>query len=70
MRDGMKRESKILLRKAIDSLVLSIEHFNRSWDRGREEAVLILMDRSFELLLKAIIVHRNGMIRGNDVSLF
>jgi len=59
----MKRETKILLGKAIDSLVLSIEHFNRPWDKGREEAVLILMDRSFELLLKAIIVHRNGKIR-------
>ncbi|MBL7203530.1 MAG: hypothetical protein ISS63_04250 [Desulfobacteraceae bacterium] len=59
----MKREAKILLGKAIDSLVLSIEHFNRPWDKGREEAVLIFMDRSFELLLKAIIVHRNGKIR-------
>jgi hypothetical protein len=39
--------------------VLTIGHFNRAWDRGTE-AVLILLDRAFELLLKAIIVHRAG----------
>ena len=43
-----------------NSLVLAVDHFNRAWDRGRTEAVLILLDRSFELLLKAIIVHRAG----------
>jgi hypothetical protein len=59
----MKREVRVLFEKAIDSLVLSIEHFNRPWDRGREEAVLILLDRSFELLLKSAIVHRGGKIR-------
>lgn len=45
------------------SLVLSIDHFNRPWDRGRSEVVLILLDRAFELLLKAIIVHKGGKIR-------
>lgn len=30
---------------------------------GRTEAVLILLDRAFELLLKSIIVHRDGSIR-------
>jgi hypothetical protein len=59
----MKKEVKILLGKSIDSLVLSVEHFNRPWDRGREEAVLILLDRSFELLLKAVILHKGGKIR-------
>lgn len=59
----MKRRAKILLEKAIDSLVLSIEIFNRPWDRGRHEAVLIFLDRSFELLLKASIVERGGRIR-------
>jgi len=59
----MKKEVKIILAKAIDSLVLSVEHFNRPWDRGREEAVLILLDRAFELLLKAIIQHKGGRIR-------
>ena len=44
-------------------LVLAVDHFNRVSDRGRTEAVLIMLDRAFELLLKAIIVHRNGKIR-------
>jgi len=59
----MKREAKFLLNKSLDSLILSIEHFNRPWDTGRNEIVLILLDRSFELLLKASIVHKNGRIR-------
>jgi hypothetical protein len=59
----MKRETRLLFDKAVDSLILSIEHFNRPWDRGREEVVLILLDRSFELLLKAAIVHKGGKIR-------
>jgi hypothetical protein len=59
----MKKEAKVLLLKSIDSLFLAVEHFNRPWDRGRPEAVLILLDRSFELLLKAVIIHRGGRIR-------
>ena len=59
----MKREARVLLSKAMDSLLLSIDHFNRPWDRGRHEAVLVMMDRGFELLLKAAIVHRGGRIR-------
>lgn len=59
----MKREVKNLLAKSTDSVLLSIEHFNRPWDRGRHEAVLVLLDRSFELLLKSVILHRGGRIR-------
>src|ERR1019366_1620146 len=46
-----------------DSLVLSIEFFNRPWERGRVEAVLILLDHSFEMLLKAAILQKGGRIR-------
>jgi hypothetical protein len=56
----MRKECKTLHLKAIDSIVLAVDHFNRAWDRGRTEAVLILLDRAFELLLKAIIMHRAG----------
>ena len=56
----MLKESKTLHAKAVDSLILAVDHFNRAWDRGRTEAVLILLDRSFELLLRAIIVQRAG----------
>ncbi len=59
----MRHEAKVLLHKALDSLFLAIDHFNRPHDRGRPEAVLMLIDRAFELLLKATIVHRGGKIR-------
>ena len=59
----MRREVRLLKAKAISSLLLSIEHFNRPWDLGRSDAVLILMDHSFEMLLKASILHRGGRIR-------
>jgi hypothetical protein len=58
----MRKECKTLHGKAIDSLVLAVDHFNGVWDRGRTEAVLILLDRAFEVLLKAIIVHRGNAI--------
>ena len=59
----MKREVRLLRQKGLDSLVLAIEHFNRPHDVGRPEAVLILLDHSFEMLLKAAILHRGGRIR-------
>jgi len=59
----MRREAKLLFNESLDSLLLSIEHFNRPSDRGRPEAVLIFLDRAFELFLKACIVHRGGRIR-------
>jgi hypothetical protein len=59
----MKKEAKILRRKAVDSLILSIEHFNRPSDTGRVHSVLIFLDHAFEMLFKAIIVHRGGRIR-------
>lgn len=62
----MKKEARVLLEKSIDSLVLSIEHFNRPWDRGRPEAVLIMLDHAFELLLKAALVLRGESIRTRD----
>ena len=59
----MKKEVRQLRDKAVNALVLSIEHFNRPWNRGRTEAVLILLDHSFEMLLKTAIRHRLGKIR-------
>ena len=59
----MRKEIRQLREKALSSLVLSIDHFNRSWNRGRTEAVLILLDHSFEMLLKAAIRQRLGKIR-------
>lgn len=59
----MKKEVKLLKRKALNSLILCIEHFNRPSNIGRNEAVLILLDHSFEMLLKASILHKGGKIR-------
>ena len=59
----MKREARLLLEKASDSVLLSIEFFNRPHDRGRVTSTLILLDHAFEMLLKAALVHRAGRIR-------
>lgn len=59
----MKKETRLLKDKSVNSLILSIEHFNRPWDQGRTDAVLMFMDHSFEMFLKAAILHRNGRIR-------
>ena len=58
----MKREAKLLLAKACDSLVLNIELFNRPHDRGRVSSTLIQLDHAFEMLMKAAILHRGGRI--------
>ena len=59
----MKKEVKMLLNKATDALTLSIELFNRPQDQCRHTGALIMIDHSFEMLLKAVILHRNGRIR-------
>lgn len=59
----MKREPRLLLEKACDALVLSIELFNRPHNRGRVSSTLIQLDHAFEMLLKACILHRGGRIR-------
>ena len=61
----MKREAKLLLAKACDSLILSIELFNRPHDRGRISSTLIQLDHGFEMLMKAAIRQRGGRIRDN-----
>jgi hypothetical protein len=58
----MKKEARELLCRSIDSLFHSVEQFNRPYDRGRPEAVLIFLDRAFELLLKAIIIEKRVSI--------
>ncbi|MCR8911669.1 hypothetical protein NW211_06610 [Barnesiella sp. ET7] len=62
----MKKEVKMLLEKAIESLILSIELFNRPQEQCRQTGALILLDHSFEMILKAAIVHRNGKIRDKN----
>jgi len=62
----VKREARLLLGKASDSLVLCVELFNRPYDRGRTTTCLILAGHAFEMLLKAVIIKKNGRIREED----
>jgi len=57
-----KRDVAELKNRAINSLVLGIELFNRPHDQGRAEGVLILLHHAFEMLLKAIIKDRTGTV--------
>ncbi len=59
----MIKEAKLLLHVGVDSLILAIELFNRPSERGRATSTLILLDHSFEMLLKAAILHKGGKIR-------
>ena len=59
----MKKEAKNLFSKGIDSLILSIELFNRPHDRARIHGVLIFLDHAMEMLLKGSILQRGGRIR-------
>ena len=59
----MKKEVKLLCTKAAESLILSIELFNRPSDAGRPHSVLIFLDDAFEMLFKSAILHRGGRIR-------
>lgn len=58
----MKKEIKHLYRKALDSLTIGIELFNRPNDTGRVHGVLIMLDHAFEMLLKASILEKGGKI--------
>jgi hypothetical protein len=64
----MRREVRRLKQKAIESLVLSIELFNRPSSGGRTEAVLMHADLAVEMLLKAVIAHRGGPIRRSGAA--
>ena len=64
----MRRETKVLLAKALDSLALGVELFNRPSDRGRVSGTLIQLDHSLEMLMKAAILHRGGRIRDKGSS--
>lgn len=59
----MKREIKLLRQRALDALLMAIEHFNRPSVEGRAQATLILLDHAFEMLLKGGILAKGGRIR-------
>lgn len=57
---------KELKNRAINSLILAIELFNRPHEGARAEATLILFHHAFEMLLKAIILNKTGLIHAKD----
>lgn len=59
----MKKEARLLKDKAIDTVLLAIESFNRPYDRGRADSVVRDLSHAFEMLMKAVIVERSGRIR-------
>jgi hypothetical protein len=59
----MKKEARLLLRKSLDSLLLTIELFNRPSEIGRTDHVMMSLDHAFEMFLKAAILQRGGRIR-------
>jgi len=58
----LRRQTRHFLRRALDSLVLAIELFNRPHEIGRSETVLILLQNAFEMLLKAAIFEQRGTV--------
>lgn len=57
-----RRDVQPLLERAIDSLTLGIEIFNRPAETGRTHAVPMLLHHSFELGLKAAILQRGRAV--------
>jgi hypothetical protein len=64
----MKKEAKLLLEKSLNSPVESIARFNGPIENGRSTTSLILIDHSFEMFLKAAIIHKGGKIREKRAS--
>lgn len=59
----MKRKTRLLLESGTESLILGVELFNKPSDTARMQGVLLLMNHSFEMLLKAVIYAKTGKIK-------
>ena len=59
----LKREAALLKQAAIDSMIVAVDHFNRTIGPARLEASVIFAQRAFEMLLKAAILQETGRIR-------
>ena len=65
----LRRDTRRFKRRAVNSLLLAIEMFNRPHEVGRTEAVLILLQHAFEMILKATIYEKRGTICESRVSI-
>ena len=52
----LKQDSRVLKQKAMASLLFTIEAFNSPHEEGRATRVLVHLQHSFEMLLKAALV--------------
>lgn len=59
----VKRSAKMYLERAINSVRLAIEHFNRPYEEGRQEAVLHFALHAQEMLMKAVLLQRGKTIQ-------
>lgn len=68
----LKREAKTLKAKSVASLKRALEAFNNHDDDGRPEAVLLLLQHSCEMLIKALLVQKGQVIfdkqRGTSIG--
>jgi hypothetical protein len=64
----LRRDTRRFKRRAINSLLVAIEMFNRPHNIGRAEAVLILLQHSFEMCLKAAIYEKRGTVSDSRAS--
>jgi hypothetical protein len=62
----LKRDAQALKSKAISSLRRSTEAFNSHNDEGRATAVLLHLQHSFEMLLKACLVQAGRAVHDKD----
>jgi hypothetical protein len=62
----LKKNVEPLLDRSIESLILAIELFNRPSETARVHGVLMFLQHSFEMLLKATILQRMGRIHPRD----
>jgi len=65
----LRRDTGRFKRRALNSLLLAIEMFNRPHDAGRTEAVLILLQHAFEMFLKAATYEERGVISDSKTSI-
>jgi len=62
----LKKNVAPLLDRSIESLILAIELFNRPSETARGHGVLMFLQHSFEMLLKAAILQQTGSVHPKD----
>lgn len=58
----LKQETRVLKRKALSSIRRALMAFNSPDDDGRSTTVLLEVQHAFEMLLKAMLVHRHRSV--------